>query len=110
MKIFQKTYESGLRLAFQKLSKNRPASLMIAVDAGSKDEKSDVSGIAHFVEHMTFKGTKNLSAKDITIAFENAGINANAFTNQFTTCYYGTTLPEKIEEMFEEEINERSRI
>ncbi len=100
MKIFQKTYESGLRLVFQKVSKNRPASLMIAVDAGSKDETPDISGIAHFVEHMAFKGTKNLSAKDITVAFENAGINANAFTNQFHTCYYGTTLTEKIEEMF----------
>ncbi len=101
MKIYQKTYESGLRLVFQKLTKNRPASLMIAVDVGSKDETNEQSGISHFVEHLNFKGTDKLSAKDIMIVLENNGIDVNAVTSKHSTQFYGTTLPEKIETAFD---------
>jgi len=101
MRIYRKTYESGLRLVFQKLGKNRPASLMIALDVGSKDESDEQSGISHFVEHMNFKGTDNFSAKDLTIILEKNGIDVNAATSKYFTQYYGTTLPEKIEKAFE---------
>ncbi|NCB48229.1 MAG: insulinase family protein [Clostridia bacterium] len=101
MKEYCKTYESGLRLVFQKLSKNRPASLMIAVDAGSKDESDSQSGISHFVEHLNFKGTDKLSAKDIMVVLENNGIDVNAVTSKLYTQFFGTTLPEKIETAFD---------
>lgn len=101
MKIYRKNYDSGLRLVFQKLGKNTTASLIIAVDAGSRDESEEQSGISHFIEHLNFKGTERLSAKEISTTLENNGIDSNATTNKFFTMYSGTTLPEKVETAFD---------
>lgn len=101
MKIYQKTFESGLRLVFQRLDKDRPASFMIAVNVGSKDENEIQNGISHFIEHMNFKGTDEFSSKELTTILEKNGINFNASTSQLSTSFYGSTLPEKIEMAFD---------
>ncbi|MCR4940832.1 MAG: insulinase family protein [Treponemataceae bacterium] len=54
--------------------------------AGSRYEKADERGIAHFTEHMIFKGTKNRSAYDIASAFDRIGGNINAFTEREQIC------------------------
>ena len=54
--------------------------------AGSRYEKTDERGIAHFTEHMIFKGTKNRSAYEIACAFDRIGGNLNAFTEREQIC------------------------
>ncbi len=54
--------------------------------AGSRYEKKDERGIAHFTEHIIFKGTKTRSAYDIACAFDRIGGNLNAFTEREQIC------------------------
>ncbi|MBQ9792380.1 MAG: insulinase family protein [Clostridia bacterium] len=101
MKPIFKQYENGLRLVFKKVESTRPASLYIAVDAGSYKETEKNNGISHFIEHLTFKGTENRTAKQISTELEEIGANANAYTSKYTTCYFATCLSEKMENCFD---------
>lgn len=101
MKPIFKQYENGLRLIFKKVEATRPASLYIAVDTGSSKETEKNNGISHFIEHLTFKGTENRTAKQISTELEEIGANANAYTSKYTTCYFATCLNEKIENCFD---------
>ena len=49
-------------------------------------------GIAHFIEHMLFKGTTTRSARTIAEEFDRIGGDVNAFTSKEMTCYYTTVL------------------
>ena len=71
-------------------------SLGIWINAGSRIEDEEISGVSHFIEHMLFKGTKNRSAKDIAREIDNLGGQINAFTNKECTCYYVHLLDEHI--------------
>ena len=101
MKFNTFTYESGLRLVYAKVEEYRPMSIYIAVDTGSINETAENNGISHFIEHLTFKGTKKRSDKDIMRNFEEVGARANAYTTQQKTCYYAIGLNEKFEETLE---------
>ena len=72
------------------------ASLGIWIRAGSSDENDSNNGIAHIIEHMLFKGTKNRSAKQIADEMARIGGNMNAFTSKECTSYYATTLSEHL--------------
>jgi zinc protease len=56
-------------------------------NVGSKDENVNERGMAHLIEHMIFKGTKNLSESDINLICQKLVGEANAFTSQDYTCY-----------------------
>ena len=56
-------------------------------NVGSKDEEQGEQGITHLIEHMLFKGTKNLSESDINLITHKLSGNANAFTSHDATCY-----------------------
>ena len=101
MKPFFKQFDNGLRLVFKKVEENRPTTLFIAVDTGSYKETDSNSGISHFIEHLTFKGTERRTAKQISTELEEIGANANAFTSKFNTCYFATCLSEKMESCFD---------
>ncbi len=58
------------------------------VAAGTRDERSGEEGMAHFCEHMTFKGTKKRNALQIINALEGLGGELNAFTNKEDTTFY----------------------
>ena len=60
--------------------------------AGARDERPEENGIAHFLEHMAFKGTKKRSARDIAEEIESAGGEINASTGMETTTYYARVL------------------
>jgi len=60
----------------------------IAVKAGTKDEQPGEEGLAHFCEHMSFKGTERRSAMQIINAIEGVGGELNAFTNKEDTVFY----------------------
>ena len=60
----------------------------IAVAAGSRHEAPGEEGVAHFCEHVTFKGTRRRSALQILNCLESVGGDLNAFTNKEDTVYY----------------------
>jgi len=61
--------------------------------AGLADEPVGRNGIAHFLEHMSFKGTATKSARQIASLVDDMGGKINAFTSKEYTCYYLTVLP-----------------
>lgn len=63
-----------------------------AVNAGTRDEQSHEAGLAHFVEHMLFKGTAKRRAWHILNRMENVGGDLNAFTNKEETVVYSAFL------------------
>lgn len=78
----------GPRLAHAHLPESECASLSIYIPVGSRDETADIpAGLAHFSEHMAFKGTKTRSAKELTLAIESGGGQANACTSEDHTVY-----------------------
>ena len=70
----------------------RSVTLGFWVTAGSRDERPDIAGSSHFLEHLLFKGTKLRSARDIAEAFDAVGGDFNAFTSKETTVFYARVL------------------
>ncbi|MDP4847467.1 MAG: insulinase family protein [Akkermansiaceae bacterium] len=78
----------GPRLAHAHLPDSECAALSIYIPVGSRDETGNIpAGLAHFSEHMAFKGTKTRSAKELTLAIESGGGQANACTSEDHTVY-----------------------
>lgn len=88
------TYEwrqipNGPRLAVATVADSECAALTIHIPAGSRDEAGLPAGLAHFVEHMIFKGTRRRSARELSFDIENAGGQINACTSEDQTVYEG---------------------
>ena len=66
------------------------------VGAGSRHEDRGDEGLAHFCEHVTFKGTERRSAWSILNSLEQVGGSLNAYTNKEDTCYYAAILKEHL--------------
>ena len=64
------------------------------IAAGSRDEQPGEEGLAHFCEHMTFKGTERRSALQVINALESVGGELNAFTNKEDTVFYAAVTKE----------------
>lgn len=58
------------------------------IDAGSRFENEKNNGVAHFLEHMAFKGTSKRSQTDLELEVENMGAHLNAYTSREQTVYY----------------------
>ena len=87
----------GLRVFSEPLSEATSVSLGVWIRAGSRDERDDVAGITHLMEHMLFKGTPELDALGIAQAFEGIGAQENAATGEEYTVLYARFLPEHLE-------------
>lgn len=85
------TLKCGLEVVYKKSKNSSISHCGITINAGSKDDGKHL-GLAHFVEHMLFKGTKNLTAKQILNKIENVGGEINAFTGRQVTCIYTSTM------------------
>jgi predicted Zn-dependent peptidase len=88
------TYEwgeipNGPRLAVATVADSECAALSIYIPAGSRDESDLPAGLAHFVEHMVFKGTERRTARELSFEIENAGGQLNACTSEDQTVYEG---------------------
>jgi predicted Zn-dependent peptidase len=83
---------SGLRVATDRMSHVETASVGVWIKAGSRSEAEDEHGIAHLLEHMAFKGTRQRSAKDIAVSIEAVGGDLNAATSLETTTYHARVL------------------
>src|SRR5690606_35225835 len=68
------------------------ASVGVWVNAGGRDERPEQNGIAHFLEHMAFKGTARRTALQIAEAIEDVGGYINAYTSREMTAYYARVL------------------
>jgi predicted Zn-dependent peptidase len=71
------------------------------VKTGSRDESSDVAGVSHFLEHMTFKGTPRRDALTVNRDFDRVGAKHNAQTSEEDTFYHVTCLPEYLPPAFD---------
>src|SRR5204862_7164560 len=92
---FQKhVLKNGLRIIGETNASARSVALGFFVRTGSRDERTDVSGVTHFLEHMVFKGTPRRSALDVKRDFDRIGAHYNAFTSEENTCFYAAILPE----------------
>jgi predicted Zn-dependent peptidase len=87
---------SGFRVVTEVLPGVRTAALGIWVETGSRFEPARWSGIAHFTEHMLFKGTWRRSAQRIAEEADQLGAQLNAFTDREHTCYYVRVLSEHL--------------
>lgn len=85
------TYPNGLRVVSEHVPGASSVSIGLWVNAGSRNEFLDQAGIAHFIEHMVFKGTAGRSMREIMRSVESRGGLLNAFTTKEHTCYYAWT-------------------
>lgn len=82
------TLPSGLRVVTQDMPTVRTVAAGVWTRAGSRDEQPGEHGLAHFLEHMAFKGTKRRNAQQIVEEMEAVGGDLNASTTVETTGYY----------------------
>jgi predicted Zn-dependent peptidase len=92
--IYREVLQNGIRVVVEEIPSVRSVSLGIWVGAGSRDENPENNGVTHFIEHMMFKGTEKLNARQIAELFEGIGGQVNAFTSKEYTCYYAKVLDE----------------
>lgn len=89
MKPILKTLPNGLRVVMIPMEDSPAVTAMVLVAVGSEHEKDGEKGLAHFLEHMCFKGTtKRPSSLMITRELEGLGARTNAFTGRQLTGYY----------------------
>lgn len=86
------TLPNGLRIITEPMPGLASVSVGIWVMAGGRHERSEQNGIAHFLEHMAFKGTKTRSALQIAEAIEDVGGYINAYTSREMTAFYARVL------------------
>jgi predicted Zn-dependent peptidase len=84
--------KNGIHVITHHMPHLETAALGIWVKAGARDERAEENGIAHFLEHMAFKGTPKRSARAIAEEIESAGGEINAATGMETTTYYARVL------------------
>ncbi len=93
-------YDNGLRVVINTVRGVRSVASGFWVGVGSAYESDENNGLSHFTEHVTFKGTDDLSAFDIAHRFESYGAAFNAFTSKECTCYYAKSIDEYAENCF----------
>ena len=90
------TLKNGLRVVTEFMPGLQSAAVGVWVNAGGRHEAPDQNGIAHFLEHMAFKGTKRRSALQIAEEIEDVGGYINAYTSREVTAYYARVLKDDV--------------
>lgn len=85
-----------LRIAYQFVPRSHTVAVGVWIGVGNKDEEKGEEGIAHFLEHMLFKGTKRKTGRQIAKMIDALGGNVDAFTEKELTCFYLRVLPEHL--------------
>ena len=84
--------ENGLTIVAEQMPVEA-VNFNVWIDVGSAKENNEINGMAHFLEHMVFKGTPNLEIGEFEYLIEERGAVTNAATSQDYTHYYITTAP-----------------
>lgn len=90
------TLANGFRIVTEAMPGLMSASVGVWIGAGGRHERLEQNGIAHFLEHMAFKGTKRRSALQIAESIEDVGGYINAYTSREMTAYYARVLGEDV--------------
>ncbi|WP_243371156.1 pitrilysin family protein [Geotalea sp. SG265] len=90
--IKKTTLENGIRVISETLPNLNSVSIGIWVANGSRHERRESNGVAHFIEHLLFKGTTRRTALDIAREIDSVGGILNAFTSREYVCYYAKVL------------------
>lgn len=87
-----KELANGIRIVHQEVTSTRMVHCGFVLDIGSRDESNAQQGLAHFWEHMAFKGTKKRKAFHIINRLDSVGGELNAYTTKEKICFYATVL------------------
>jgi processing peptidase subunit beta len=82
------TLDSGLRVASETVQGSETATVGVWIDAGSRYETAANNGVAHFLEHLSFKGTQKRTQQQLEVEIENMGGHLNAYTSREQTVYF----------------------
>ncbi len=96
MTIELHTLSNGFRIVTEHMPGLKSSSIGIWVQAGGRHERIEQNGIAHFLEHMAFKGTATRSALQIAESIEDVGGYINAYTSREMTAYYARVLEDDV--------------
>jgi predicted Zn-dependent peptidase len=88
---------NGIRVITEKIPHAHSVSIGIWVTTGSRHECEETSGVAHFIEHLLFKGTHKRTALDIAREIDSVGGILNAFTSREYVCFYVKILSEYLD-------------
>ncbi|KAJ8610112.1 hypothetical protein CTAYLR_007090 [Chrysophaeum taylorii] len=92
------TLENGLRVATEQAhAECETVTVGVWIDAGSRYEAESNNGVAHFLEHMAFKGTKKRSQRGLEVMIEDMGAHLNAYTSREQTVYYAKLFPRDVD-------------
>ncbi len=83
------TLPNGIRLVHRQTT-NLVAHLGVMINTGTRDEESSEGGLAHFIEHMIFKGTRKRKLHHVLGYLENIGADLNAYTTKEETCIHAS--------------------
>ncbi len=90
------TLPNGFRIVTERMPSMKSASLGVWVMGGARHERAEQNGIAHFLEHMAFKGTRSRTALRIAEEIEDVGGYINAYTSREMTAYYARVLEDDV--------------
>ncbi len=91
--------ENGLTVVTARMPHMASVSVGLWVAVGGRHEPPAVSGVAHFIEHMLFKGTRRRTAEKISQDVEGIGGYLNAFTSEDHTCLYSKALHDRLDDL-----------
>lgn len=93
---------NGIKVIMNRNTHNTTATIAIMINAGSNWETKELNGIAHFLEHLFFKGTKKRTSQLIlSQEFDHYGAITNAFTDNEMTCYHAKVSSDHLEPIIE---------
>src|SRR6202142_4443395 len=95
------TLPNQIRVVTKELKDRKSASIGVWVASGGRYENKANKGVAHFLEHMAFKGSVKYSCDEIKQLVEGVGGNLNAFTAEEETCYYAKVPANHFKETFD---------
>ena len=95
------TLPNGIRVVHKEVSNTKIVHCGFILDIGSRDEREEQLGIAHFWEHMAFKGTTKRKAFHILNKLDSVGGELNAYTTKEKICFYASALDKHMESAFE---------
>lgn len=91
---------NGIRVATEPMA-GQTATVGVWIDTGSRYESERTNGVAHFLEHMFFKGTENRTKRDLEEGIENMGGHLNAYTSREQTVFYAKVFKDDVPQALE---------
>lgn len=90
------TLDNGIRIIGEYIPYFPSVAVGLWIGAGSAYETPETNGLSHFIEHMLFKSSENLSTRAIATEIDYLGGNVNAYTSKECTCYYAKVIQEHL--------------